>query len=32
MNKIFVLAALATAALVAQAQEQGRVLSATSIT
>ena len=32
MNKIFVLAALATAALAAQAQEQGRVLSATPIT
>ena len=32
MNKIFVLATLATAALAAQAQEQGRVLSATPIT
>lgn len=32
MNKIFVLAALATAAMAAQAQEQGRVLSATPIT
>lgn len=32
MNKIFVLAALATAAVAAQAQELGRVLSATPVT